>query len=293
MRCNAKLETTVFRKETNNDIYLQWRSFAPMTWKKGTLQTLIRRAYTVCSNDNLLQEELCHIETCFTEFNGYPKWLSKQTLDSFKNNNKNHSNNINNENHNNTNLNRLSDKIVHTLKLPFTEFNSYPKWLSNQALDSFKNNNKNHSNNINNENHNDRNLNRLSDKIVHTLKLPYKGDRGINLIKSIKASTKKSLPDKHDVRIILTGTILSSHFNIKDDTNKQHKHDFVYFSRCPSTDCTDSYTGETARRLSERVMDHAGTDTKSHIVRHCLNSNPGTVTGADPDFKFDFGKALL
>ena len=31
MRCNEKLETTVFRKETNNDIYLHWRSFAPMT----------------------------------------------------------------------------------------------------------------------------------------------------------------------------------------------------------------------------------------------------------------------
>ena len=35
--------------------------------------------------------------------------------------------------------------------------------------------------------------------MVHTLKLPYKGDHGINLIKSIKTSTKKSLPEKHDV----------------------------------------------------------------------------------------------
>ena len=194
-----------------------------MTWKKGTLRTLIRQAYTVRSNDNLLQEELHHIETCFTEFNGYPKWLLKQTLDSYKNN-------------------------------------------------------KNQNNSINNENHNDTNLNRLSDKIVHTLKLPYRGNHGINLIKSIKTSMKKSLPDKHYVRIILTDTKLSSHFNIKDDTNKQHKHDLVYCSRCPSTDCTDSYIGETARRLSERVMDHAGRDTKSHIFRHCLNSNHGTVS---------------
>ena len=31
MRCNGKLETTVLRKETNNDIYLHWRSFASMT----------------------------------------------------------------------------------------------------------------------------------------------------------------------------------------------------------------------------------------------------------------------
>ena len=37
------------------------------------------------------------------------------------------------------------------------------------------------------------NINSLSDKIVYTLKLPYKGDHGTNLIKSIKISTKKSL----------------------------------------------------------------------------------------------------
>ena len=48
MRCNGKLETTVFRKGTNNNIYLHWRSFAPMTWKKDTIQTLIRQAYTAC-----------------------------------------------------------------------------------------------------------------------------------------------------------------------------------------------------------------------------------------------------
>ena len=117
------------------------------------------------------------------------------------------------------------------------------------SICSFENN-KNHNNNINKENHKDMNFNRLSDTIVHTLKLPYKGDHGINLIKSIQTSTKKSLREKYDVRIFLSGTKLSSHFNIKDDTNKQHKHDLVYFSRCPSTDCTEIYTGETTRRLS-------------------------------------------
>ena len=64
------------------------------------------------------------------------------------------------------------------------------------------------------------NINNLSDKIVHTLKLPCKGDHGTDLIKSIQASTKKSLPENHDdVRIILTGTKLGSQFSIKYDTN--------------------------------------------------------------------------
>ena len=111
--------------------------FCPITWKKGTLRTLTRRAYTVCSNDNLLQEELHHIKKCFTEINGYPKWLVKQTLDSFKISNKNYNNKINNKNNNDTNLNNLSNKIVHTLKLS------------------------------------------------------YKGDHGTDLTKSVKASTKK------------------------------------------------------------------------------------------------------
>ena len=75
MRCNRKLETNVFRKETN--IYLHWKYFAYMTWKKGTWRTLIRQAYTVCLTDNLSQEELHHIDTCFNEFDGYPKWLLK------------------------------------------------------------------------------------------------------------------------------------------------------------------------------------------------------------------------
>ena len=64
---------------------------------------------------------------------------------------------------------------------------------------------------------------------------------------------------------------------MKDDTNKQHKHDLVCFGKCPFTTCTYSYIGETATHLSERVADHAGTDMKSHIVIHCPNSDHKTV----------------
>ena len=34
---------------------------------------------------------------------------------------------------------------------------------------------------------------------------------------------------------------------------------------------------ETTRRLNECVVDHARKDTKSHIVRNCLNSDHETV----------------
>ena len=84
-----------------------------------------------------------------------------------------------------------------------------------QAFDSFKVSNKNYNDNTNDKNNSDTNVNNLSDKTGYTLKLPYKGDHGINLIKSMKTLIQKTLPEKPDVKNILTGTKLSSHFKFK------------------------------------------------------------------------------
>ena len=78
----------------------------------------------------------------------------------------------------------------------------------------------------------------------------------------IKLSPKKTLPDNHDLRILETGTKLSSYFNIKDDKNKQHKHDLVSFSCSSSFTCTDCCIGETGRCLHELVVDLTGTGQK-------------------------------
>ena len=48
---NNRFETTAYRKNTNTDIYLNWLSHVPNTWKRGTLKVLINRAYTLCSTD--------------------------------------------------------------------------------------------------------------------------------------------------------------------------------------------------------------------------------------------------
>ena len=34
------ISTTVYRKVSNTDIYINWKSFAPNNWKRGTLKTL-------------------------------------------------------------------------------------------------------------------------------------------------------------------------------------------------------------------------------------------------------------
>ena len=40
---------------------------------------------------------------------------------------------------------------------------------------------------------------------------------------------------------------------------------------------TDVCIGVTAKRLSKRVVEYAGGRMKSHIVRHCLNTDHETV----------------
>ena len=78
------IETTVYRKPTNSDIYLNWKSFSPCSWKRGTLKTIIRRAYLICSTPDYLQEESDHIAYVFEKFNNYPKWVIRQLLEKVK-----------------------------------------------------------------------------------------------------------------------------------------------------------------------------------------------------------------
>ena len=58
---NNKLKTSVLRKLTNTDIYMNWNIHAPTDWKIETLKTLIKLAKTLCSNENLLKTEIEHL----------------------------------------------------------------------------------------------------------------------------------------------------------------------------------------------------------------------------------------
>ena len=58
IRNNNSIETTVYRKSTNNSTYLHWYSFSPKNWKRGTLRTVIKRAYVICSRTGLFKKEL-------------------------------------------------------------------------------------------------------------------------------------------------------------------------------------------------------------------------------------------
>ena len=49
----SKIKRTVYRKSIDTGIYLNSFSFAPNTWKRGTLKNLVHRAYSICSTEYL------------------------------------------------------------------------------------------------------------------------------------------------------------------------------------------------------------------------------------------------
>ena len=79
-QANGTVQTGVYRKPTNNSIYIHWDSYAPEQWKVGTLSGMIRRAYEICSNEYELTKELTHLKHVFTTTNGYPKFLVESLL---------------------------------------------------------------------------------------------------------------------------------------------------------------------------------------------------------------------
>ena len=93
---------------------MNWKSFSPCSWKGGTLKTIIRRAYLICSKADYLQKELDHIAYVFEKFNNYPKWAIKQLLENVKYNHHGTSHEVSEINEVN------NDKKSHLLLLPYS-----------------------------------------------------------------------------------------------------------------------------------------------------------------------------
>ena len=84
MRNNEDITTTIYRKDRNSDVYLRWDSFAPISWKRGTLKALVERTCLICSTPRLLEKKLTHIRTAFRNTNGYPNWIINQVFEQTK-----------------------------------------------------------------------------------------------------------------------------------------------------------------------------------------------------------------
>ena len=70
---DKKLETSVYRKPTNTDVYMNWYAHAPTAWKIATLKSLVKRAVMVSSTQSAMKKEIEHLKKVFTGFNDYPE----------------------------------------------------------------------------------------------------------------------------------------------------------------------------------------------------------------------------
>ena len=213
IRSGQKIETRVYRKSANTDIYIHWNSYAPSSWKRNTLKTLIMRTYTISSNDSYLKLELKYLRKVFHERNGYPHWFMTKVMNEVKRSN-----------------------------IPSEHF---------QGIDE--------------------NENGVTSK--RTLILPYAGEKGCLIVRSLEKQLRRSLPNNVKPNIVFTGTKLSSNFNVIDPVPFTEKHDVIYRSVCATENCNEECVGECARRSYERVKDYNGCNHSSHLVKHAAETD--------------------
>ena len=70
---DGSLNSSVFRKPTHTDLYLQWDSHHTISSKYSVAGTLYHRAKTICSDPQLLQKEEDHLYKALKKCK-YPTW---------------------------------------------------------------------------------------------------------------------------------------------------------------------------------------------------------------------------
>ena len=153
----------------------------------------------------------------------------------------------------------------------FEKVNNYPKYVITQLKCEAK---VKHRQNMNIE-RSTINQTAQNEQDKHNLVvLPYAGNKGENILKSMTKLSTRDLPCNAKTCAVYSGTKLSSKFQLKDQTKKDHQHDEVYYVKCPEEQCTEDYTGE-------HVKEHSGKDLKSHLFKHSMETNHKTVTLED------------
>lgn len=70
-RYGKNIITTMYRKVTNNDAYLNYNAFSPESWRRGILKILLSKVRTTPSE--LLRQKSDHQEKLLVELSNFPK----------------------------------------------------------------------------------------------------------------------------------------------------------------------------------------------------------------------------
>ena len=186
------IESTVYRKPTHTDRYLDYNSNYPILAKLSVIHTLIHNAKQVCSTPKFLAKEMDHL--C---------------------------------------------KVLHD--------NNYPTQFFQQDKPQQKTNKK---------------PNPSTGRFIEGVRvvIPY--------IKGLSEQYRHILA-KYKVRVFFKGTstIKSLFMHLKGPIPDAQKTDIIYQWKCPTSNCTAEYIGETNRSLKERVSDQSNQTTSA--IRNC------------------------
>ena len=81
---NNKLEITVYRKPTHSGVFTHFTSFVPYPFKVGLINTLLTRAYRICSSWSLFHSEVERLKSML-QMNGYTSQLIESKVGLFLN----------------------------------------------------------------------------------------------------------------------------------------------------------------------------------------------------------------
>ena len=117
---NGSLQTSVYRKSTNTDVYMNWNSYAPKSWKVATLKSLVKRAFMVSSTEVALDGELVHLKKIFAAVNQYPEKLIERIISNEKEiHRRNNANEQDDQDNNQDTEEEEPKKETITLNLPY------------------------------------------------------------------------------------------------------------------------------------------------------------------------------
>ena len=168
----------------------------------------------------------------------------------------------------------LNEEIKY-IESAFEKVNNYPKYVITQLKSEVK---LKHTQNMNTERSTIIQATQSEEDKRHLLVLPYAANKGEKILKLMNKFSTWVLPSNVKMCTAYSWTKLSSKFQLKDQTKKDHQYDVVYYTKCPEEQCTEDYTGETGRCLIQRVEDNSGKDSKSHLFKHAMETDHKTVT---------------
>ena len=111
MEEDGSLSTSIYRKPTHTNQYLQWDSHHSIANKYSVINSLLHRATNICSNQEQIKEEITHVEKALTTYKYPSRAIQRVKL----------KNNIPKQNRNSSRTNRSSITNRTYITVPYNQ----------------------------------------------------------------------------------------------------------------------------------------------------------------------------